>query len=41
VKFSAGIFGHPIYNNKQFVLAGFATTTTLQVFLATSFKADP
>jgi len=39
VKFFLGIFGQFNAKVKQFVLAGLATTTTLQFLLATSFKA--
>jgi len=41
VKFSLGIDGQFFHNAKQFVLAGLATTNTLQVFLATLSKAAP
>jgi len=41
VKFYFGILGLFLYRIRQFVLQGFATTTTLQVSLATRFKASP
>lgn len=41
VKFSFGIFGALVANNKQLVLAGLATTKILQSFLADNSKAWP
>jgi len=41
VKFSFGIFGALVAKIKQLVLAGLATTNTLQSFLATASRAAP
>jgi len=41
VKLAFGIFGQFLYNIKQLVLHGLATTTTLHVSLPTKFNASP